>query len=342
MSVPPSGYPPAGGFGPGGEPGPRRTRPDEDTIIAGGPAGPQGYPGGQQPQGSPPPGWQPWAPSWTPPTGPPPGGRSSGRWWLIGAVVVVVAALVGTGVWFVAGRVHKSESSTTASSSSVAPASSSAPKPTSTAPSSGSAAPSTTTPGAGANVSADALPGLLLDPEALDSLLVTDGLKVIKDTSDFPTGTATPADCLGTVAPVEQPVYAGSGFGAMRLQQLHQAGEQFQNDVAQAVVSFGNAGQAKAFVDTQSRKWSGCAYKTVNATLGHGPNQDWHVVNPSSSAGVLTVSTSVQVSGTGTWGCQRALTAKSNVVIDVRLCSASGSSQAPDVTNEIAKRISGS
>ena len=40
MSVPPSGYPPAGGFGPGGEPGARRTRPDEDTIIAGGPAGP--------------------------------------------------------------------------------------------------------------------------------------------------------------------------------------------------------------------------------------------------------------------------------------------------------------
>jgi hypothetical protein len=212
--------------------------------------------------------------------------------------------------------------------------------PTSAAPSSPTAAPSTT-PGGGPNLPADALPGLLPDAQTVGSLLGVDGLTVSKDASGPSNGTATPPECLSALAPVEEPAYAGSGFVAIRKQQLRQAGEQFQNDVAQAVVSFNSAADATTLVDNESRRWSTCADKTVTGSLGGGPTQTWQVASTSNIGGVLSVSTTVPISGVGTWTCQRALTAQRNVVVDVRVCSASGG-QASALANQIAKRISGS
>lgn len=317
MSVPP----------PEGEQGASRSVNDEDTLAAPGTGWRQHHPQAHPP-GPPPPGWAPPPPA-APAT---PAGHNQGRWWLIGTAMVAVAVVAAAAGWF-AGNRGGSGSSTTASSS-AAPSASGAP-----APSRATAAPPPTTRRAEPNVSPEALAGLLLDPQALGSLIGSDGLQVNKDTGDLSSGTAAPPECLGAIAPLEQPVYEGSGFVAAKLQQLREPGNQFQNDAAQAVISFDSPASARALVDAESGRWSQCANRSVTATLSGGPTQHWQVEAPSNTGGVVSVATTVPISGIGDWSCQRGLTAQRNVVIEVRLCSATGSQKAPDLAHRIAERV---
>lgn len=196
-------------------------------------------------------------------------------------------------------------------------------------------------PQSGGGASTGALSGLLLDPQELDTLLVTDGLEIVKETSQENIGTASPAECLGTLVPVEGPVYAGSGAIARKIQQLRQPGARFDNDVVQAVVSFGSAADARMFVDTESSRWSSCAFKTVTASLGGGAAQTWQVRSPVTSGVLLSISASTEIAGVGHWACQRALAVQGSVVADVRICSARGSGQAPSLARSIAGRVTG-
>ena len=254
----------------------------------------------------------------------PPSGRSRARWWLLGTAVVLVVAALSGGVGYVMGRHHGSATPAAA--------------PTTWAPPT-SAGAASTPPGYGLqSLTPAVLPALLLTPDAIDSLLGTSGLMIDRDSSEPLAGTADLPECMGMVAPAESAAYSQSGWVALRVQQLRQSGEQFQNDVTQAVVSFPSAAAANSFIDTATDRWSSCAGKSVSATLGDGLSQTWQVATPSNTDGMLTVSTTNPAVG---WGCQRAVTARRNVVIDVRICSATGSSRAPDLATRIGQNIRG-
>jgi hypothetical protein len=90
-------------------------------------------------------------------------------------------------------------------------------------------------------------------------------------------------------------------------------------------------------VSTEASRWAKCKYKTV-ALINDGSEAfSATILPPETNAGVLSASTlNKQFSGLG---CQRALKAERNIVIDVQICGPGGSAQAPSLVTQIADRI---
>lgn len=80
-----------------------------------------------------------------------------------------------------------------------------------------------------------------------------------------PTFTLSNPDCSGTLTVGEDPVYAGSGFTAVREQRLQEPGDTRDHLVGQAAVTFPSADQAGAFVKSSAAKWQDCTGQTVTA-----------------------------------------------------------------------------
>jgi hypothetical protein len=114
-------------------------------------------------------------------------------------------------------------------------------------------------------------------------------------------------------------------------------GENYQYGVTEAVSTFPSDQQAQAFVSTEAGRWAKCKYKPVTLIDRGADSFVNTILTPETNAGVLTVSTlSKQFSGLG---CQRALSSKRNVVIDIQICGPGGSAQAPSLVAQIADRI---
>lgn len=101
--------------------------------------------------------------------------------------------------------------------------------------------------------------------------------------------------------------------------------------------------QANAFFSTSSQRWPACANRqdTVPADGTH-PELQWKVRQVSNANGVLSTSVIVTVNGDGTnvtMPCQRALTARRNVVIDVDVCRKDVGDLGVNIANQIAAKV---
>ncbi|MBI2697692.1 MAG: sensor domain-containing protein [Mycobacterium sp.] len=182
-----------------------------------------------------------------------------------------------------------------------------------------------------------ALGNLLLTPSEIDSILGTMGM-AIKDKSDkladdgnkqYPQGWKWPAECLFAYGPGENPVYAGSGFTAAlgrddSATPATPGSKDMDPEAVQYLVVFPSAAEAKVFFEASSKAWPACADRplVVPADPG-GAEITWKVGQVNSSNGVLTTTITVSTTDNGTpvgGACQRALTVRNNVVIDVSGC----------------------
>lgn len=104
----------------------------------------------------------------------------------------------------------------------------------------------------------------------------------------------------------------------------------------QNVVAFPSPKDAAAFYAASISSWSSCSNRQLTDTNGSG-SWAWSV-GAMSTQGLLTISaTSVN---NPTWTLQRALTVKTNVVIDISAASYSPSTQlAVDIANQIAAKV---
>jgi hypothetical protein len=200
--------------------------------------------------------------------------------------------------------------------------------------------PSTTTSGpAASTVSSARLPDFLPSASTLADLLVVDDLVKVSDAQSlYTTSTTDRPDCGGAINVGLPVAYDGSGFTAIRLQEYHDVpGETYQYGVTEAVSTFPSDQQAQALVSTEASRWAKCTYKSV-ALINDGSEAFSAIIlPPDTNAGVLSASTlNKQSSGLG---CQRALKAQRNIVIDVQICSPGGSAQAPALVAQIADRI---
>ncbi|UGT93764.1 sensor domain-containing protein [Mycobacterium ostraviense] len=126
-------------------------------------------------------------------------------------------------------------------------------------------------------------------------------------------------ECQGALYAVQDLVYAGSGQTALRVQLVYEPGRYHAHWVTQAAVTFPSADKAHQFVQNSADKWKSCANQTVSATNTAGNTVKWTLASLNGEPPTITLS-ELQLGASNNWGCQRALSAVSNVVIDVNAC----------------------
>lgn len=167
--------------------------------------------------------------------------------------------------------------------------------------------------------------------DTTQSMLVDDG------------GRTKPTECLAASSVGQEHVYSDSGWTAIRIQSVHEAGEDFEHLAHQAVVEFPSQAAATAFLSRSADAWRACA-RTGRYTYNPGPQEDdvvWLVAPVEVKDSMLTTATPQQGSDDG-WTCQRALTAAVNVVADVMTCSYDVEDKAAaTIARHIADRVVG-
>jgi hypothetical protein len=203
-----------------------------------------------------------------------------------------------------------------------------------------------------------ALPNLLLSPAEIDSVLGLTGT-TSKQKNDklfdgnelkqmMPAGWQFPDECLYAFGPAAASVYAGSGNTAVSADDDSAALPPGSNDkdptVTQAVVLFPSANEANAFFTASSQRWPACANRQV--TPPANPDNlivDFKVGPVSNANATLTTTLNVNMNNPAPGGapitvsCQRALTVRNNVAIDVNGCNKAD--LAINVVSQIAGKV---
>ncbi|MFI5506039.1 sensor domain-containing protein [Mycobacterium sp. NPDC051804] len=248
------------------------------------------------------------------------------RWWVIGGAVAVVTAVVVALVVFTGGD-NSSSSEATATTSTRVPASPRTATPT--------RRPSTPAPAPPPPpvVDAAALPGLLLPAELINQRMNTTGMTADPPFAKLLAGTVTPPQCAGAWGPAYEATYQGSGYTGLAIQGFFQPPIQ----MVQAVVSFPDAGSAKAFYDKQVADWNACKSTHIRYESGGVTEADLGV--PSVTVGVMTMMLIPTTAKTAGQQCERDMTVRSNVIVDVRACSPTVGSAGLSIAREIADKI---
>ncbi|MGE2818027.1 sensor domain-containing protein [Mycobacterium heidelbergense] len=252
---------------------------------------------------------------------------SQRTWLLLGAGVVVVVLALGVGLvaLVAAGGSSKPRE---ASAHSAAPSAPSA-QPSTVAP----------VPPPAPLLQPEALGSLLLDTASINSIMGTRELvvnpagttdKLYNDTTDKP-------ECGGVWANANKFAYAGSGWQAVQTQYLREQ-DHPRHEVYQSVVSFPTAKAAKDFVATETKRWALCNGTSVTTTTPNTTPQSWWIATVSQQGDMLTSLANRE--GAQGLGCQHALTARNNVVVDVSTCGWDVTEQSSAIATKIAERIS--
>lgn len=166
------------------------------------------------------------------------------------------------------------------------------------------------------------LPGVRLDVATVSSIEGATNLVPRPDVSNdalvFIGGDNDRPECGEIHGVALQKDYDNSGYLAVRTQSLMDP-RQTDHVIDDAAVYFSTAKAASDFVAKQAQAWPKCNGVTLHPAPAPGEAPSiWMVGTAANRDGVLTV-TNVQEGAEG-WQCQRVLTARNNVVIDVRDC----------------------
>lgn len=183
---------------------------------------------------------------------------------------------------------------------------------------------------------AQTLPGLMLAAPDIANALGSGELRVTGDVSAPWNDSghfqgADAAGCLAIAGAAQRGVYAGTGWTAMHGQVLREppTAPKWSHFATQAVILFGDADSASASLAAQRRNWSGCADRELRYAQQPAPDQVWAVGPVSADHNLLTVSRVQR--GPLHWFCQRALTVRGNVAVDVEACGLDGPTSAATV-----------
>lgn len=202
-----------------------------------------------------------------------------------------------------------------------------------------SAPPTTSTPPP--PVTEAALDGLLLSPAEIDTAVGATGMAVAGTSTSLAEDITVPPDapeekvaCVGIAGTAESQAYAGSGSTAVRDQVLQAPSDNGAPlSAGQAVVLLPTADEAATFFGGSAQKWPLCrGYNAGGSpvTVGDVSNED----------GMLATSITIQNENEPDSLCERALTVKNNVAIDVSTCGGSSDS-AVKIANQIAAKVPG-
>jgi hypothetical protein len=254
--------------------------------------------------------------------------RRRGRAWIaagagVAATAVAVAVVVGlTG--------NHTDAATASKAQAQAPA---AAPTTAEAPSSPSTEPPLESP-----VEDGDLVGLLPTPHEVARIMRVERLASI-DKMNGPgmfSDLADPAECIGVVIPDARAAYAGSGMHVNYVQAWSDPDSRALSAIQTGVTTFDSSSDAQAFVDQQSTTWATCSLKPVVVNPDNEHRETWDASDVATQGGTLVAHLSVRhVPGR----CERALSARRNVVIDVITCSQNPDGTATALTSAVTKRL---
>lgn len=270
----------------------------------------------------------PAAPGWPPANYPPMPRRGNprGKWAVIGAAAGAVTITVSAVAILATGD----KSDALPDNTTHAPSVVAAPSPAATNP----------TPTPQPTVAIDALPGLLLDPAVVNNIEGTTTIALEPDPNGgnaFQDVQTDRPECQGIEHPAMLATLQGSGWMAAPNQVLHEPGKDWNHLITNAVIDFPNPILANDFATKQAQAWARCDGRTLTANApGEAPNT-WSVGATTNHNGMLSVLFTQE--GDPTWACQRALTARNNIVVDTRSCGIHRTDQALAIATKIADRI---
>ncbi len=338
---PTSPVPPQSGYGQPAAPG---WAPQATPPAAGG--------GWQPPQ---PPGQYPM-PGYPAGPGTPPGKKKP--WGLIAGAVALVA-IVGAGAVFLVGGGsvnfgsddNKSDTAASESTSSAAPSttasedsegSSSSDSSSKGSSGSGSSSPTTSSApvaGGSGSVEPSSLPTLLASVSELNERFeasLTPAAAVTN--SPFSGMTVMPSNCAGALLPGIDYVYSTANYTGFAGQIL--TDDASGTKIMQAVISFNSETEATRFYNDQFTAWKGCNRTEITAS-GGGQHQTIKagLATDSENTGTMLMWPDLSDSGRG---CERGMTPRNNVIVDVRVCRQSKlGSSGWTLARDIGKKING-
>lgn len=214
-------------------------------------------------------------------------------------------------------------------------------------PSKPSGTPTPTTPSAAApgNVDPAALRGFLLSAADLDGLLQTSGMVPTGVFAVLGTGgrvaPPTPLNCLSAWAVLNKATYLNSTTGVAG----QVVGEEPKpyHQVMQAVAAFPDEAAARAFLDQEAKNWAKCQSQPINVDWGEGGGGvERAVAGPFTVTGdMLTLALERGVTEGPPLKCERAMTQRRNVIVDVRACRPTDPLVGAAVAQAIADKITG-
>lgn len=201
-----------------------------------------------------------------------------------------------------------------------------------------------------------ALPNVLLTPAEVDGVLGVTGStskkksdKLADDSANqqWPQGWKFPNECLYALDPGQAAVYANSGSTAAAGDSigapLPPGTDDPDPEVNQFAVLFPSAKEASAFFTTSTQQWQGCSNRQFNAPGdADAPEMAFTVGAVANANSTLTGSITLVMSKNGkslTSACQRALTVRDNVVIDVGGCRKDPGDLATKAAAQIAGKV---
>lgn len=215
-----------------------------------------------------------------------------------------------------------------------------------TAMTAGTAAPATPAPPA----TEQTLPTLLLSAPDVGAALGDDDVVVARevdapwdDSARFatgPDGSAADLGCLAIAGAAQRAVYAGTGWTALRGQVLREppTAPDWSHFATQAVILFPDAQAAEDFYQRSRADWADCANRKLVYAQQLAPDQVWQIGPVGNDPDILTVARTQR--GPLQWSCQRALSVRGNVAIDVEACDAGQPTDAAaTITTAIGTRM---
>lgn len=183
------------------------------------------------------------------------------------------------------------------------------------------------------------LDDVLLSIGELNGIMGSTQIKVTSELQEMTdhSGEVSDPDCLGAIYGAEEPVYAGSGWTAMRDQVAREPGEDNEHWVEQTAVLYPSAAKAQKFFDDSKSSWEKCSGYSVSVDDADATYL-WQIDNVTAEDILITQMTAQE--DAGGWGCQHALSVVSNVTVEAWACSYGVKEEAATMANDMVANAS--
>ena len=183
-----------------------------------------------------------------------------------------------------------------------------------------------------------------LDESALDDVMLSIGelngivgSTTMKITSDLDNMTdhsedVSDPDCLGAIYGAEEPVYAGTGWTAMRDRVAREPNENNDHWVEQTAVIYPSAEKAQKFFNDSMSSWKDCGGYSISVEDAESTYL-WEIDDVTAEDNLITQMTT-QEDADG-WACQHALSVVSNLTVEAWACGYSIRDEAATIANEM-------
>jgi serine/threonine protein kinase len=201
-----------------------------------------------------------------------------------------------------------------------------------------SAAPTTAAPPPPPIIVASALGDLMLPaPQLSDIVGVPDmaptvDLKTFDDESALMNG--DDKHCAGAFQPAQLSAFFGTGAMGAHFQLL--SGDNSHSTATQALVAYPSAQAAQKMVTDQTVQWNACAGKTITTHTDH--DTTWQF-GPVTNVDDIPVITYFLAGSPPSSGCQHAMAARRNVIVDAATCHGDAPNHAVTIVNALAAKV---